>query len=1234
MSLQMGLLDSEGFAEACTLWSGSSDEVSLADLLVERKMLSPTDREDVDRFVDRKLAQHGGDVEASLAATLVPGVQGALASVEDEEVRDSLGGLPGQPGQAGASAEDHGHHMVMATVGYDPQRRERYTLTRLYGKGGVGQVWVARDEDLGREVALKELKEEGLGSQGVQDRFIREAQITGQLEHPGIVPVYELSTKQETGQPYYTMKLVRGRTLREAIKSYHDQRSGGGGESSLDLTRLLNLFVSVCRAVDYAHSRDVIHRDLKSENVVLGDYGEAVVLDWGLAKVLTETESGEQDLALSDQLVPGGEGLGERPLEVDRGSAAGQTMSGQVLGTPGYMSPEQAEGRHDLVGLASDVYGLGSILYEILSGEPPFTGTKTLELLKRVVHEEAIPLRQRDSRIARSLEAVVLKSLSKRPGDRYASAGALAADVECYLADEPVSVLSDPLLSRLDRWSRRHRGLVVTAGVSLLLVTGLSVVAAVLIEGQRQQVAESRKVAVENAERAQRLEGLAEENLDAALSTIDRYMGNETRGQLSSLPGLQNLQGELDQTAEAFYLDLADFDQGDAARRPGLIQSLGMVRGSSASSDKERVESVRRELAVLDQAIEAEPKTAHYRLRSAWSRLSLSKMLSAAGEPQEARKELDRSLGDLEQLSEAHGELARHRMVVYFAEVYHEYFNQLRIAADPEAASTWSSKSIEMCKQHLERFPNNGNAMYSLGRSYADQATLHLSRGDQSQAAAVMEDVVKQMRAWTNLPTLGMEFLEAIRFDVAGELGVRIDVVSPDSQAAAAGLRGRRARPFGESQPGDKIVAIDGKAIGSLPEFLSLIGSAEKGKPVRLTIQRDGKEQEIEATPDSSVGLLRRLRTVVLASTLFDAAVGHEGARQGSAAVQKLNEAARILRPIVEENPDVPKYRRILANVYQHLVKHQLRNRTTAQESARLMQEHRRVIYKTRPTTADGLSTLGGDLHNDAGALSAIGLIDEAYELILEATRAQAEAMELDPQSVKVRLFMANHHSLRGRYEASRGELSVGLSSLVKAETIYQGLVDEQPKQVRFRAALARTLSREFEFNMELGRSSVALAVTDRMADQEKLLRKLQPGSIRLQRVAHDAQLGRLLAIANSIDYNTAVVAAKGELLGGQVVAGPRRLELAMVLALASGSAEQDSALSTGQPVSARRSRPGWPLRVSSCWRAFAERSAIRKFESCSTRGDWLRCGVTSHSGHSGSAWNPTRPDRLLGDTR
>ena len=163
---------------------------------------------------------------------------------------------------------------------------------------------------------------------------------------------------------------------------------------------------------------------------------------------------------------------------------------------------------------------------------------------------EAVPLRQRDSRISRSLEAVVLKSLSKRPGDRYASAGALAADVECYLADEPVSVLSDPLLSRLGRWSRRHRGLVVTAGVSLLLVTGLSVVAAVVIEGQRQQVAESRKVAVENEQSATVQEALAKENRDAALSTIEMYLGAEMRARLGGKPGLQKVQKQLDQAAK------------------------------------------------------------------------------------------------------------------------------------------------------------------------------------------------------------------------------------------------------------------------------------------------------------------------------------------------------------------------------------------------------------------------------------------------------------------------------------------------------------------------------------------------------------------------------------------------------------------------------------------------------------------------------------------------------------
>ena len=196
---------------------------------------------------------------------------------------------------------------------------ERYTLIREVGEGGLGKVWLARDNDLAREVAIKEIKPGTESSQAAR-RLIREAQITGQLQHPNIVPVYEVN---RGGRPFYAMKLVKGETLSEAIQRHHAQRRAGQADP-LSLPRLLNAFVSICEALAYAHSRGVIHRDLKPQNIVLGEYGEVIVLDWGLAKVIGEPDDAAAPIALSPD------------------AQADRTRDGATLGTPAYMAPEQA----------------------------------------------------------------------------------------------------------------------------------------------------------------------------------------------------------------------------------------------------------------------------------------------------------------------------------------------------------------------------------------------------------------------------------------------------------------------------------------------------------------------------------------------------------------------------------------------------------------------------------------------------------------------------------------------------------------------------------------------------------------------------------------------------------------------------------------------------------------------------------------------------------------------------
>ena len=288
-------------------------------------------------------------------------------------------------------------------------------MDQLHAEGGIGQVWLARDTQLNRDVAMKTLRPELLKHGRVRSRFLQEAQITGQLEHPGIVPVYELVAAPQSGSPFYSMRFVHGRTLVQASRDYHQKRQAGE-EEPLGLVSLLSAFVAVCNTVAYAHSRGVIHRDLKGENVLLGDFGEVFVLDWGVAKVLgTPEEDGSMHLQ-------------GRCLPAD----ASQTVQGDIVGTPAYMAPEQAEGRLDLIDSRTDIYGLGAILYEILTGQPPFVGSNTVEVLEKVMHDAPMPPRQLWPEVPQTLEAACLRALSKDPADRHASAAALGLEIQTW----------------------------------------------------------------------------------------------------------------------------------------------------------------------------------------------------------------------------------------------------------------------------------------------------------------------------------------------------------------------------------------------------------------------------------------------------------------------------------------------------------------------------------------------------------------------------------------------------------------------------------------------------------------------------------------------------------------------------------------------------------------------------------------------------------------------------------
>ena len=288
----------------------------------------------------------------------------------------------------------------------------RYQIRESHARGGLGEVFKAHDRELRRVVALKQMRAGHADSPESRARFVREAEITGRLEHPGIVPVYGLC-RDPDGRPYYAMRFIEGKTFKEAIQQFHGAESPGRdpGERILALRRLLRHFLDACDAVGFAHSRGVLHRDLKPANIMLGPYGETLVVDWGLAKPIDRSEDAP------DRLEAGPVGcLSETDLTL--------TETGAALGTPQYSSPEQAEGRWDEVGPASDLYSLGATLYTLLSGHSPFARPSDAVVPPETERGAIPPLRTVLPGVPRlrALEAICRKAMAPKPEDRYASA--------------------------------------------------------------------------------------------------------------------------------------------------------------------------------------------------------------------------------------------------------------------------------------------------------------------------------------------------------------------------------------------------------------------------------------------------------------------------------------------------------------------------------------------------------------------------------------------------------------------------------------------------------------------------------------------------------------------------------------------------------------------------------------------------------------------------------------------
>jgi serine/threonine protein kinase/predicted Zn-dependent protease len=392
-----------------------------------------------------------------------------------------------------------------------PRRLANYELLEVIGRGGMGVVYRARHIALDRFVALKLIRRIA-PSRDDALRFVAEAQVTGQIEHPNIVPVHEVGT-DEQGRPFFVMKLVRGRSLADILLAI--QRHDAKTLREYPLVRLLSVFCDVCQAVAFAHAKGILHRDLKPSNVMVGDFGEVLVMDWGLTKKFGAPETQSAGLV---SFVPG-----QPPSRVRADGDEVRTVRDLrrdtnprfVAGTPEYMAPEQAMGDPAALSPRADVYSLGAVLFETLTFRPPHVDPDTSRLIQKVATEHVVfpkPGRTRP-RVAKALRAIAMKALSLEPSERYPGALALLEDVRAFLEDRSVSACPDTVFDRAARVLRRHGPLLGTIAAALIIISAGSAVAF-----WRLQAAEAdRALSAENEIRERRLREAKEDERRVAV---------------------------------------------------------------------------------------------------------------------------------------------------------------------------------------------------------------------------------------------------------------------------------------------------------------------------------------------------------------------------------------------------------------------------------------------------------------------------------------------------------------------------------------------------------------------------------------------------------------------------------------------------------------------------------------------------------------------------------------------
>jgi serine/threonine-protein kinase len=946
----------------------------------------------------------------------------------------------------------------------------RYRPVAQHRRGGLGEVLVADDTELHRKVALKRIRVDRCHDTSSQREFLREAEITARLEHPGIVPVHGL-VHDSDGRPYYAMRFIEGESLHDAIRRFHDADKNpkrDPGERTLALRELLNRFVAVCNTIAYAHSRGVLHRDLKPQNIMLGKYGETLVVDWGLAKSF---ERSEEARATGEETV--------RPSALTEGNQ--DTQPGTAKGTPPYMSPEQASGWIDEIGPASDIFALGATLYSILTGTAPYKGSDALAKAKR--REFPVP-RQMKTSVPPPLEAICLKAMALKPEERYATAKALANDLEKLLADEPVTALPESQVVKLLRWAKRHRALVTTA-IALLVATvvglGLGLAA---VERERERTAQER------------------DDKDKALVAETSAREDEQQARERTLAALRDLTDDLaeDRIARGGYLTeenkeflrkiikhyegLAAMTAGDNAgrdiraegyHRVGIMRHrLGELEGAAtALSDA---------LAIRKQLAADFPRRPEFQAALALSYETMGNVLYKAGKLPEAAMAYADALDIEKQLAadfptrpEFREDLARTQN------------NRGGVLKDtgkfPEAATAYAD-ALAIFEQLAADFSTRPEFRKNLAAGHYNLGAVLKDTGKLPEAATAYAEAVAILKQLTlDFPTRP-EFRHELARSY-GNLGLLLADTRKAPEAAAA---------YADALAILKQLAAD---FPTRPEFRHDL--AVNHNSVGMLLNSTGKLPEAVAAYTDALAILKQLATdfPTRPEFRFDLAATHNNLGVLFAQTGKLpvaaaanSDALAIQKQLAADFPTQPEFRHDLAGSYGNLGS--LYARTGKLPEAAAAFSEAVVIFKQLAADFPNRPKFRQDL---AGSHSNLGMLYAQTGKLPEAAAAFSEAVAIfkqlaadSPTQPDYRRGLANTHDYLGRLFQKAGELQKAEVAFADALSIRKQLVVDFPIHAEFRLELAANHNNLGVFFAGLGKpAEVEAAFREALTILEKL---------------------------------------------------------------------------------------------------------------------------------------------------